>query len=243
MMALNICSTISFPSTVDSFMLLWVYNVNSPFTLQIAVFSESQLCPLVKMSFSVPDNWYVNSTSCGQFFHHLEEVQNSKIGAETSVDVVVLLLGTNDMTSHCIIKRAANHFKGHLNSFRSKYHVAKVCILLLFWSNIFFVIFLFSHIQVQSGVVLGGVRVCDDPQELFIGPSISRVSIFGSFSANFNRGGINYKKNGSRWYIFLFSLKQISAVAVEKNSTLMNLIILNLMVYYARCTCLCSFSF
>ena len=189
--------------------------------------------------FRFPDNWYVNSTPCGRFFHHLEEVQNSKIGAETSADVAVLLLGTNDMATHCIIERAANKLKGHLNSFRSKYHVAKVAIL----EQQFFLILMFSHIQIQSGVVLGGVRVCDNAQELLIGPSISRVSIFGGFSENFNCGGINYKNNGSRWYIFLFSLKPISAVAVEKNSILMNLIILNLMVYYARCTCLSSFSF
>ena len=90
------------------------------------MFSDSQLRPVVERQIAVPDNWYVNCTPGGCFAHISEEVRHAEVEHGPSAAVVVLVVGTNDMSSHYTIEKARNHFQGLLNSVKTKFPIAKV---------------------------------------------------------------------------------------------------------------------
>ena len=62
------------------------------------MFSDSQLHPLVQGDVPVPTNWYVNSTPGGCFSHVEEEILAARILESKTPSLVVLLVGTNDLS-------------------------------------------------------------------------------------------------------------------------------------------------
>eukprot|EP00795_Rhopilema_esculentum_P010885 gene10885-19712_t len=80
----------------------------------VAVFSDSQLRPLVQGDVQVPANWYVNSTPGGCFNHVKEEMVNAKFPDGVKPQTVVLLVGTNDLSRHVLMDKAKGDFHGLL---------------------------------------------------------------------------------------------------------------------------------
>ena len=92
---------------------------------QVAVFSNSQLRLILQKQVWCPGNWYVNCTRGGRFCHVAAEVKDSKV---PDPRVVVLLVGTNDMSTHCNIIRAEKDFANLPNTSRSQFPTSRVCI-------------------------------------------------------------------------------------------------------------------
>ena len=96
------------------------------FFFKVAVFSDSQLRPLVEERVSIPTNWFVNSTPGGRFWHVGEELTNSTLKSDPKV--IVLFVGTNDLSSHYIMERASASFRGLLFRAKKKFPTTKVSI-------------------------------------------------------------------------------------------------------------------
>eukprot|EP00795_Rhopilema_esculentum_P011088 gene11088-19951_t len=95
----------------------------------VAVFSDSQLRPLVQGDVPVPTNWYVNSTPGGCFSHVKEEILAAKIPESKTPSWVVLLVGTNDLSKHVVMDRARGDFHGLLLAVKKRFPLSKVVAL------------------------------------------------------------------------------------------------------------------
>ena len=95
--------------------------------MQVAVFSDSQLRPVVERDVPVPSNWYVNCTPGGTFLDicvELEAAAKSSLGISPAF--VVIAVGTNDAGRHMVMERAEKHLKALLSSAIKHFPSAKV---------------------------------------------------------------------------------------------------------------------
>ena len=92
----------------------------------MAVFSDSQLRPLVQGDVPCPKDWYVNSTPGGCFWHVKQEVLAAKFPTGATPNTVILLVGTNDLSQHVMVDRARDDFYGLLVTVQQKFPEAKV---------------------------------------------------------------------------------------------------------------------
>ncbi|XP_065068330.1 uncharacterized protein LOC135693712 isoform X1 [Rhopilema esculentum] len=95
----------------------------------VAVFSDSQLRPLVQGEVTAPSNWYLNSTPGGCFSHVAQQINHVKFPKNvSSPKCVVLLVGTNDMAQHILIQRAAGSLGNLLSTAEKKFPDSKILV-------------------------------------------------------------------------------------------------------------------
>ena len=92
----------------------------------MAVFSDSQLRPIVQGDIRVKDEWYVNCTPGGRFAHVADEIYAVKFPKRAIPQIVVLLVGTNDMSADCALGRSRANFKALLAATKKKFASARV---------------------------------------------------------------------------------------------------------------------
>ena len=68
------------------------------FFLQVAIYSDSQLRPIVQKEYKCPSNFYVNCTPGGRFYHVRRELESSILPFHFSPSAIVFLVGTNDVS-------------------------------------------------------------------------------------------------------------------------------------------------
>ena len=92
--------------------------------LQVAVFSDSQLRPIIQGEVRCPSNWYVNSTPGGTFNNVACEVRNCQVS--TIPGRIVFLVGTNDMMQHLRMEKVEKDFFNLIETARSRFPDSKV---------------------------------------------------------------------------------------------------------------------
>ena len=93
--------------------------------LQVAVFSDSQLRPLVEKGVKCPGNWYVNCTPGGRFSHVTTELLAANVPVEPRV--VVLMAGTNDMARYATMTPVASTDFCATRDFETLVSLARTC--------------------------------------------------------------------------------------------------------------------
>ena len=98
-------NTKTFVSIVETFL-----STNKRVFQQVAVFSDSQLRPVVERDVCVPSNWYVNCTPGGTFLDvNVELEATAQLSLTVSPAFVVIAVGTNDTGKHMVVDRAERH--------------------------------------------------------------------------------------------------------------------------------------
>ena len=91
----------------------------------MAVFSDSQLRPLVEKECDErPSSWYINCTPGGTFYDIASEMEACEIPVMPKK--VVLLVGTNDMSRHMVMRKARASFVNLMSTVQEKFVSADV---------------------------------------------------------------------------------------------------------------------
>lgn len=91
---------------------------------KVAVFSDSQLRPVVEGSVDVPINWYVNCTPGGCLLDVAVELAECKI--KPIPKFVIIAAGTNDMARHFLPKRLDAACGGLIQTAKKRFPDSKV---------------------------------------------------------------------------------------------------------------------
>ena len=96
------------------------------------MFSDSQLRPVVGNRLSCPANWFINATPGGTFRDVAIELKAASLPVEP--EAVVMLVGTNGASNHCVMERASFTRKNATEDFASmliaaseKFRRSQVC--------------------------------------------------------------------------------------------------------------------
>ena len=92
------------------------------FVLQVAVFSDSKLRPLVSCHVQCPLNWYVNCRPGGQFRDITKEVKNARVCPK----VVMILAGMNNLSQSLDMRKAEVELNNLLITAKGEFNEAKV---------------------------------------------------------------------------------------------------------------------
>ena len=112
-------------NSCNTFQMCRIFSTTMVFQ-QVAVFSDSQLRPVVERDVLVPGNWYVNCTPGGTFLDISVELEAAAPAICMSPTHVVLAVGTNDAGQHMVMGRAERHFRSLLNAAWKHFPNAKV---------------------------------------------------------------------------------------------------------------------
>eukprot|EP00794_Sanderia_malayensis_P010304 gene10304-11367_t len=96
----------------------------------VAIFSDSQMRPVVEGGVKIRDNWYANSTPGGRYIDQAVELKTAcrTAFAQTKPSFVV---GTNDLSCHVIMEKAGKQFRSMLLSASVSFPNAKVVVTAL----------------------------------------------------------------------------------------------------------------
>eukprot|EP00794_Sanderia_malayensis_P004896 gene4896-5537_t len=99
----------------------------------VAIFSDSQMRPVVKGDVKIGDNWYVNSTPSGPYIDVAVELKTAcrTAFAQTKPIFVVFVVGTNDLSRHMLMEKAEKQFRSMLLSASVSFPNAKVVVTAL----------------------------------------------------------------------------------------------------------------
>ena len=107
---------------------------------QAAIFSDSQLRPVVERNLKCPSSWYVNSTPGGGFGHISQEIRECNLPKACTPKLVVLLVGTNDMANRYPLAAARVALKNCLFAAQRRFPSAEVSCSIIYCQYIYRVI-------------------------------------------------------------------------------------------------------